>query len=78
MITPQARFLPFDPDPNPFNPLPESVDSLPPATRLPAHLEAQFTLARPILSSQIGPSIEKAAQEPADEIHVGQDEAQQG
>jgi len=49
MITPQTRFLPFDLFDfglNPFNrsteaherPLPESVDSPPPATRLPAHL----------------------------------------
>jgi hypothetical protein len=42
MITPQARFLPFDLDLNPFNPLSESVDSVPFISARPARVSCLF------------------------------------
>jgi hypothetical protein len=42
MITPQVRFLLFDLYLNPFNPLPESVDSVPPILAGPARVSRLF------------------------------------
>ena len=42
MIALQARLLPFDLDLNPFNPLPESVDSVPFISARPAKVSRLF------------------------------------
>ena len=47
ITTRSSEISPSDPGLNPFNTLPESVDSSPPATMLPTHLDVQLILARP-------------------------------
>jgi hypothetical protein len=81
MITPQVRFLPFDLDLNPFNPLPESVDSVPPILARPARVSCLLPPGALTLSP-LGPadalSLRYAAlftfgDKPSPSAHVAQD-----
>ena len=64
MITPQVRFLPFDLDLNPFNPLPESVDSVPPILTRPARV-SRLSSPGALTLAPLGPTDALSLRHPA-------------